>query len=272
MGVMFRIAGKFLLVLFPSLIFILAVAIDSCAPSKEAGVTPLAAKKELTTTFKILSLNVRHTLKEKSDVRKLTKFIKSSGAEIVTLQQIERPAEGKTGFDAVKELAKQTEMYDYFGKARFLEGFDSGNALLSIYPVKQTSVRSLPVEKGKVRRSLAFGVVDVGLREVGVASTELDDQSASERLAQVEEIFSIAQSLSDVPLVVCGEFGESLSGKASAKMAERFNAANSLQEADKTSQQHVYAIKNPKIEPLSIEKLKFSGSFDALLVTMRVTQ
>ena len=46
---MFRIAGKFLLVLFPSLIFILAVAIDSCAPSKEAGVTPLAAKKELTT-------------------------------------------------------------------------------------------------------------------------------------------------------------------------------------------------------------------------------
>lgn len=270
---MFRIAGKFLLVLFPSLIFILAIAIDSCAPSKEAGVTPPSTgKKEITTTFKILSLNVRHTLKEKSDVRKLTKFIKSSGAEIVTVQQIERPTEGKTGFDAVKELAKQTEMYDYFGKARFLEGFDSGNALLSIYPVKQASVRSLPVEKGKVRRSLAFGVVDVGLREVGVASTELDDQSASERLAQAEEIISIAQSLSDVPLVVCGEFGESLSGKASAKMAERFNAANSLQEAAKTSQQHVYAIKNPKIELLSVEKLKFSGSSDALLVTMRVTQ
>ena len=269
---MFRIAGKFPLALFPLLFLILAVAIDSCAPSKEAGVTPPAPKKELTTTFKILSLNVRHTLKEKSDVRKLTKFIKSSGAEIVAVQQIERPTEGKTGFDAVKELAKQTEMYDFFGKARFLEGFDSGNALLSIYPVKQTSVRSLPVEKGKVRRSLAFGVVDVGLKELGVASTELDDQSAPERLAQAEEIFSIAQSLSDVSLVVCGDFGESLSGKASAKMAERFNAANSLQEAAKISQQHVYAIKNPKIEPLSVEKLKFSGSFDALLVTMRVTQ
>jgi endonuclease/exonuclease/phosphatase family metal-dependent hydrolase len=269
MGRMFRIASKFPVALFPCVI--LAVAIDSCAPSKEVGVPP-PAKKELTTTFKILSLNVRHTLKEKSDVRKLTKFIKTSGAEIVTVQQIERPAEGKTGFDAVKELAKQTEMYDFFGKARFLEGFDSGNALLSIYPVRQTSVRSLPVEQGKVRRSLAFGVVDVGLREIGVASTELDDQSASERLAQAEEIYSIAQSLSDVPLVVCGEFGESFSGKASAKMAERFNSANSLQEAAKTTQQHVYSIKNPKIEPLSVEKLKFSGSFDALLVTVRVTQ
>lgn len=266
---MFRIAGKISVTLF--LCLILAIAIDSCAPSKEVGLPP-PAKKEITTTFKILSLNVRHTLKEKSDIRKLTKFIKTSGAEIVTVQQIERPAEGKTGFDAVRELAKQTEMYDFFGKARFLEGFDSGNALFSIYPVRQTAVRSLPVEKGKVRRSLAFGVVDVGLREVGVASTELDDQSASERLAQAEEIYSIAQSLSDVPLVVCGEFGESLSGKASAKMAERFIAANSLQETAKTSQQHVYAIKNPKIEPLSIEKLKFSGSFDALLVTLRVTQ
>ncbi len=269
---MFRIAGKFPFALFSVLVFILAVAIDSCAPSKEVGVTPPTAKKELTTTFKILSLNVRHTLKEKSDVQKLTKFIKKSGAEIVTLQQIERPAEGKTGFDAVKELAKQAEMYDYFGKARFLEGYDSGNALFSIYPVKQTSVRSLPVEKGKVRRSLAFGVVDVGLREVGVASTELDEGSSSERVAQAEEIFTIAQSLSDVPLVLCGDFGESHSGKVSAKMEERFNSANSLQEAAKTSQQHVYSIKNPKIEPVSVEKLKFGGSFDALLVTMRVTQ
>ena len=269
---MFRTDGKTPGALFFLLVLFLAFAIESCAPSKEAGVTPPAAKKDLTATFKILSINVRHTLKEKSDVRKLSKFIKTSGAEIVTLQQIEQPGEGKTGFDAVKELAKQTEMYDFFGKARFLEGFDSGNALFSIYPVRQTSVRALPVEKGKVRRSLAFGVVDVGLKEVGVASTELDDQSASERISQSEEIYSISQSLSDVPLVVCGDFGESLTGKASVKMAERFNAANSLQEAAKTSQQHVYSIKNPKIEPVSVEKLKFGGSFDALLVTMRVTQ
>lgn len=269
---MARTAGTLQFVLLLFFIFLLAVAIDSCGPSKETGVVPPGAKKERTSTFKILSLNVRHTIKEKSDVRKLAKFIKTSGAEIVTLQQIERPAEGKSGFDAVKELAKQTEMYDYFGKARFLDGFDSGNALLSLYPVKQTSVRSLPVEKGKVRRSLTFGVVDVGLKEVGVASTELDDQSSSERVAQAEEIFSISQSLSDVPLVVCGEFGESLSGKASAKMAERFNAANSLQDAAKSSQQHIYAIKNSKIEPLSVEKLKFGGSSDALLVTMQVTQ
>jgi endonuclease/exonuclease/phosphatase family metal-dependent hydrolase len=141
-----------------------------------------------------------------------------------------------------------------------------------MYPVKQTTVRALPVEKGKARRSLAFGVVDIGLRNVGVASTELDDQSPSERIAQAEEIFSIAQTLSDVPLIVCGDFGEPLSGKAAGKMAERFTPANSLQESTKTAQQHVYAIKDQKIQPISIEKMKLVGSIEGLLVTMQVTQ
>ena len=78
-------------------------------------------------------MNVRHTLKGKSDVRRLAKLIKSTAADIVAVQQIERPQEGKTDFDAVEELAKQTEMYDYFGKARYFEGFDSGNALFSTF-------------------------------------------------------------------------------------------------------------------------------------------
>ena len=51
--------------------------------------------------------------------------------------------------------------------------------------MKQTVVQDLPVEEGKVRRSLAFGVIDVGLKEVGVSSTELDEESSSERVKEV---------------------------------------------------------------------------------------
>ena len=173
---------------------LLVFALNSCAPTKEAAVVPPSAEKKLlTSTFKILSVNVRHALKGKSDVRRLSKLIKSTAADIVAVQQIERPQEGKSDFDAVGELAKQTEMYDYFGKARYFEGFDSGNALFSTFPVKQTVVQDLPVEEGKVRRSLAFGVIDVGLKEVGVSSTELDDESSSERVKEVVQITSIAQ-------------------------------------------------------------------------------
>ena len=217
-------------------------------------------------------MNVRHTLKAKSDIRRLAKLIKSTGADIVAVQQIEQPQEGKTDFDAVRELAKQTEMYDYFGKARYFEGFDSGNALFSTYPVKQTVVQSLPVEDGKVRRSLAFGVIDVGLKEVGVSSTELDEESSSDRVKESEAIIAIAQSYDNVPFIVCGNFCEPMSGKAAAKMQEQFTAANSLQETTQKTEQHVYAKKDQKIAPLTAEKVKFGGSGDALLVTMQVTQ
>ena len=254
-------------------IIVLALGMSSCGPTKETAVAPpVAAKKPLTAAFKILSVNVRHTLKEKSDVRRLARLIKSTGAEIVAVQQIERPQEGNSNFDAVQELAKQTEMYDFFGKARYFEGFDSGNALFSMYPVNQTVVQPLPVEEGKIRRSLAFGMVDVGLREVGVSSTELDDESQSVRVSEAKEIFSIAQSYTDVPFVVCGNFCESISGKAAAKMQEHFTAANSLQETTQKLEQQVYAMKDRKIEPLSIERIKFGSSGDAILVTMQVTQ
>jgi len=253
-------------------LLILAFVVNSCGPAKETTVAPPAANKPLTSTFKILSVNVRHTLKGKSDVRKLAKLIKSTEADIVAVQQIEKPQEGKSDFDAVQELARQTEMYNFFGKARYFEGYDSGNALFSLYPVTQTAVQPLPVEEGKVRRSLAFGVIDVGLREVGVSSTELDDESSSVRLNEAKEIFSIAQSYPDVPFIVCGNFCESMSGKTAVKMQEHFTAANSLLEASQKFEQQVYTVKDRKIEPLSVEKVKFGNSGDAVLVTMKVTQ
>lgn len=250
----------------------LAMLLNSCGPSKEAGVSHPPEKKALTSTFKILSINARHTLKEKSDVRKLTKLIKSTGAEIVAVQQIEKPEEGKEGFDAVKELGKQMDMYNFFGKARFLDGFDSGNALLSLYPVKSTTVHPLPVGKGKVRRSLAFGVVDVGLRSVDVGSTELDDQSPSERVSQAEELCSIAKSYSDELFIVCGSFYESMSGKAAAKMQDHFSSANELHESTRSAEQQLYVLKSEKIEPISAEKVRLGGGADGILVTIRVTQ
>ena len=75
-----------------------------------------------------------------------------------------------------------------------------------------------------------------------------------------------------VPFIVCGNFCEPMSGKAAAKMQERFTAANSLQESTQKTEQHVYAMKDKQIAPVTVEKVKFGSSGDALLVTMQVTQ
>ncbi len=258
------------LLLFP---LFLALMLQSCAPSKETKSVPSTTEKRaITTTVKILTVNARHTLKEKSDVRRLAKLIKSTEAEIVAVQQIEKPQEGNDGFDAVKELAKQAEMYNFFGKARFFEGFDSGNALLSMYPMKGTIVHELPAARGKVRRSLAFGAVDVGLRSLDVASTELDDQSSSERVTQAEEILAFSKLYAGDLLVVCGDLNESLSGKAAAKMQEGFTPADTQQDRTLNASQHLYVVKDPKIRPLSVLKVKAGNSIEGLLVTVEVTQ
>ncbi|HTR82151.1 MAG TPA: endonuclease/exonuclease/phosphatase family protein [Bacteroidota bacterium] len=252
--------------------FVAACVLNSCGPSKEAAVVPPAAKKAMTSTVKILTLNARHTLKDRSDVRKLARIIKSHGVEILAVQQVERPEEGNDGFDAVKELGKELDMYNFFGKARYFEGVSSGNAVLSMYPVRQTIVQDLPVAKGKVRRSIAFGSVDVGLRNVDVASTELDDESSSERVSEVEEIFSFAKPYAGELFVVCGDFNEPMSGKASARMGEHFTVANALEKSTENTDQRLYVINDPKIRPLSIEKLRFGNSVEGLLVTIEVTQ
>jgi len=258
---------------FVAAVLLFAVSLfQSCGPSKEAVAPPVPEKKAITSTVKILTVNARHSLKEKSDVRRLARLVKSTAAEIVAVQQIERPEEGKEGFDAVRELGKETDMYNYFGKARFFEGFDSGNALLSMYPMKGMLVHELPVGKGKVRRSLAFGEVDAGIRTVGVASTELDDQSSADRVEESSEIASFVKQYAGELIVVCGDFNESSSGKAAAKMQEEFTAANTLQESTAATSQHLYTIKDEKLRPLSSQKVKAGNGLEGLLVTVEITQ
>jgi endonuclease/exonuclease/phosphatase family metal-dependent hydrolase len=254
------------------LLFGFAIFFQSCAPTKETSPpASTSEKKTFTSTVKVLSLNANHLLKEKGEIKKLADWAKSLGVEILAVQQIERPTETKPGFDAVQEFSKVADMYQYFGKARYLDGFDSGNALFSVYPIKQTAVMQLPVGKGKVRRSLSYGVIDVGLRSIGVASTELDDQSSSERQTQVEEIFSIEKSLSDFPFLLCGAFYEPLTGKIPLKMKERFTAANSLQEETSGMTQQVYVKNGTPLNTLSVEKVQYR-KWDGLLVTLLVTQ
>jgi len=258
---------KILPVLFGFVLFL-----QSCAPTKEAAPpASTSEKKALTSTVKILTLNANHLLKEKGEIKKLADWAKSLGAEILAVQQIERPTDTKPGFDAVQEFSKVSDMYQYFGKARYYDGFDSGNALFSIYPIRQTAVMQLPVGKGKVRRTLSYGVIDVGLRSIGVASTELDDQSTSERQTQVEEIFSIEKSFSDFPFLLCGAFYEPLTGKTPLMMKERFTAANSLQEQTSGMTQHVYIRNGSPLRTLSVEKVQHR-KWDGILVTLRVTQ
>ena len=145
--------------------------------------------------------------------------------------------------------------------------------MFSLYPIKQSNTFQLPVGKGKVRRSVAYGAIDLGLRMVGFGSTELDDQLSSERGAQVDEIYSFSKTLSDYPLVVCGMFYESSTGKAAAKMTEHFSLANNLSSTTSKMEQHLYTVSPSKIKPIAVERLPMDAfKTEAVLVTLEISE
>lgn len=253
----------------------LALLFLSCSGSKEAGTDGelKGPPKPITSAFTMLSINLAHGLQDKTDVKKFAEWVKTTGAEVVAVQQIERATDSKPGFDAYEELLKRLDMRGTFAKARYFKGWDSGNALFCIYPMMQSNVYALPVAKGKARRSLSFAIFELGLKSVAFASTDLDDEDQSERVKQVREIFSIQKTMEEYPIVVAGNFGETVKGKASAAMLEKYASANTITDQLSAAEQHVYVPLEKKMNVISAEKVVCKPlNQSGVLVTVEVVQ
>lgn len=252
----------------------LALCAFSCSSSEKAAEGTGEFKKAvLTNQFKMLSINAQHGLKDKTDVKRFAEWVKSTGAELVAVQQIIRATDSKPDFDAYTELLKRLDMRGTFAKARYFQGWDSGNALFCMYPMLQSNVYMLPTGKGRTRRSLSFGVFEMGLKPIAFASTDLDGDDLSERVKQVYEILAIQKSMEEYPIVIAGNFGESSKGKASAKMLERYRCANAAAEQTTGMEQHVYLPSNGKMTVVASEKVQYKSlNANGILVTVEVTQ
>ena len=265
-----KILNQVIAVALSALLFI------SCSSTKDATMDAdkfKGASAPITSTVKILSINLAHSLQDKTDVKQFADWVKTTGAEVVAVQQITRPRESQQGFDSYRELLSRLDMRGTFAKARYFQGWDSGNALLSMYPLLQSNTYSLPVGKGKVRRSLSFGVFELGLKPVAFASTDLDDADSDERLKQVREIFSIQKSLEEFPIIVSGNFGERSNGQSSSAMTAQYHASHSASDQLSVVTQHVYVPQQKKMTILSAEKAVYAPlNQNGVIVTVQIEQ
>lgn len=259
-----------------SITVLIALFFASCSSSEKAADASGDLKgsaKALTNQFKMLSINAQHGLKDKSDVKKFAEWVKATGAELVAVQQIIRATESKPEYDAFTELLKYLDMRGTFAKARYYQGWDSGNALFCMYPLLQSNAYVLPTGKGKTRRSMSFGVFEMGLKPMAFASTDLDDEDLSERVKQVYEILSIQKSVEEYPMIIAGYFGETSKGKAPAKMSEKYICVNNAAEQTSGILEHVYLPSNGKVKVISSEKVQYKTlNATGILVTLEVTQ
>jgi endonuclease/exonuclease/phosphatase family metal-dependent hydrolase len=162
----------------------------------------------------VLSYNIHHgnppsRAKEGYiDLKAIAKVIKKSKAGLVALQEVDVNTErsGK-GINQAQALAEMIGMRYYFAKTIDFQGGDYGIALLSAYPIIESSFYRLPMEeesKGEPRGVAVITVKLPGGEKLKVASTHLDLKVENKALQSValKRIFENE----GLPLILAGDF------------------------------------------------------------------
>lgn len=168
--------------LLPALIiplFILAgcasTAPPASAPPPEPAPSPAPAAPAPATTLRVAGLDVsgfRGRIETKH-VEELAALIAGRRIEVLALQGITRYPTVATRVDLVEALAKAAGMRPAFGETINLSGRQSGNAVLSAYPIASSDAQSYDGISGSGFEGALRAIVDAGTRPLVVISTLL---------------------------------------------------------------------------------------------------
>lgn len=163
---------------------------------------------------RVLDFNIHHgaNTEDVLDLERIAQVIRTSGAEVVGLQEVDNHWGMRSGFvDQAAWLAKRTGMnYCYSanldldpakGQARRQQ---YGTAILSTYKLKNCTNTPLPNHPGGEQRGLAQADIKVRGVDVRVFNTHLTHNSDPGRLTQARVVDSIVNA-SDRPVILTGD-------------------------------------------------------------------
>jgi endonuclease/exonuclease/phosphatase family metal-dependent hydrolase len=148
-------------------------------------------------TLKIASINLGNFKKrmEKKYITGLVKRLKNEKIEVLAVQEVTRYPGVATRTDFIDELKNQTEWRSVFGEMANLSGRQTGNAVLSAYPIISNYNRSFDEIKSAQFQAALLAIVDAGVGTITVVSATLPDRSSEDETMQC--IRMINGSLSD---------------------------------------------------------------------------
>ncbi|MEL6108921.1 MAG: endonuclease/exonuclease/phosphatase family protein [Planctomycetota bacterium] len=184
-------------------------------PAPEMAAAPRPA------TLRVLTYNIHHGrgTDGKFDYERLAATIARLNPDLVALQEVDNKTSRSGGLDQAAELGKRLKMHHVFGKAMNFAGGQYGEAILSRFPLEDSTTHRLPYNDGnEPRTALAVRVVpDNGLPEFLFVGTHLCHQSTKTRLGQTKELRSLFGGVSDLPVILTGDLN---ARPASPPMAE----------------------------------------------------
>ncbi|GAA4470203.1 endonuclease/exonuclease/phosphatase family protein [Nibrella saemangeumensis] len=188
-------------------LFFSIVSIVACANDGPDG-RPAKRVKSL----KVMTYNIHHcnppSAGNKIDVPAIAQVIRKEKPDFVALQEVDVNTErsGK-GMHQARELARLTGMHYFFSKAIDHQGGDYGVAVLSRFPILDSTRFILPVDPvlGGETRTIAAVTVEIAKgKRVIFASTHLDLKEPN-RISQSERIIAHFKD-SGLPMIIGGDF------------------------------------------------------------------
>lgn len=156
---------------------------------------------------RVLSYNIHHGQGEdgRFDLERLAGVIRTSGAELVALQEVDVGTGRAGGVDQAAELGRLTGMQSVFGEAMPYDGGSYGEAVLSAWPVVATDVVALAASSGHEPRAAVVVTVQPpwGGLPVRICGTHLDHtDDDTDRVAQAEALVAALSSTGTETLLV----------------------------------------------------------------------
>lgn len=164
--------------------------------------------------LRVMSYNIHHCnppSKEASgeiDLEAIVQVIRQQAPDLVALQEVDVNTTRSGPGNQAEEIAKRLGMKAFFGKAIDYQGGEYGVAVLSKYPMTETTVVRLPAGADPKSEPRILVTAKVSLPKgqvIRFGSTHLDVRNAQTREAQVREIVRIAAQEA-TPFIVAGDF------------------------------------------------------------------
>ncbi|MFM8401398.1 MAG: endonuclease/exonuclease/phosphatase family protein, partial [Pirellula sp.] len=122
---------------------------DGRTPSDHFPVIAVLRPASKNASVRVLSYNIHHGrgIDDKLSLERIAKVIRQADADVVALQEVDQGCGLSDRKLQVQELEKLTGYYGVFGKAIDFDGGEYGQAILSRWPIKQSTVHRLPNEQ-----------------------------------------------------------------------------------------------------------------------------
>jgi len=188
-----------------------------------AGVAalPAAGARQGATVVRVLTYNIHHGAGTdgRIDLARLAAVIRQAAPDVVALQEVDRLVSRSGGVDQASELARLTGLDMRFGRTISLQGGEYGNAVLSRWPIVETTNHPLPSPAGGEARALLAVTIALWPDEaagpsVTFLATHFDHtRDAANRIASAEAIDRLYPWSGDpgtlhAPMVLAGDLND----------------------------------------------------------------